>query len=184
MNRIVAPNSLTITEITNKRMNDQVRTIKEFLAKRPNYNPGIVFLIDMKIMSGRNRFFIYDLNKNEVIDEGLVAHGVGSETGVENVLKFSNVNNSLATSLGKYSIGKSYIGQFGKAYKLYGLDKSNSNAFQRNIVLHKYSKMPYEEQIEPVCNSYGCPMVNETYYKRIEKILDASEKDILLNIYY
>jgi hypothetical protein len=184
MGRVPASKALTLTEITNKRINNEVKTIKEFLAAKPNYSSEIVFLVDMKIMSGRNRFFIYDLSKNEVIDEGLVAHGVGSETGVQNTLKFSNVNNSLATSLGKYSIGESYSGQFGKAYKLYGLDKSNSNAFLRNIVLHKYSKMPYEEQIEPVCNSYGCPMVNETYYKRIEKILDASEKDILLNIYY
>lgn len=54
----------------------------------------------------------------------------------------------------------------------------------RNIVLHKYSKMPYEEQVDPVCNSLGCPMVNEIYFKRIEKILDASEKDMLLSIYY
>jgi hypothetical protein len=180
----IAISNATVTEITTKRINDEVKTIKDFLGKKPSYNSEIVFLIDMKIRSGKNRFFIYDLKKNEVIDQGLVAHGVGSETEIENQLKFSNVNNSLATSLGKYSIGESYNGQFGKAYKLYGLEKSNSNAFLRNIVLHKFSKMPYEEQPDPVCNSYGCPMVNEKYYKRIEKILDASEKKILLDIYY
>jgi len=144
----------------------------------------LAFLVDMKIMSGCNRFFIYDFNKSRVIDQGLVAHGCGSETGVENQLKFSNIDNSLATSLGKYSIGESYYGQFGKAYKLHGLDKSNNNAFTRNIVLHKYSKIPYEEQFNPICNSYGCPMVNEIYFKRIEKILDNSKKDIILEIYY
>lgn len=172
------------TETTDKRINDEVKKITQFLHKKPDYNSKIVFHVDMKIASGRNRFFIYDLDKKEVIDQGLVAHGSGSETGILNKLKFSNVNNSLATSLGKYSIGKSYSGTFGKAYKLYGLDASNSNAFLRSIVLHKYSKMPYEEQIDPVCNSYGCPMVNEIYFKRIEKILDASDKDILLDIYY
>jgi hypothetical protein len=183
-NDIIAPNLSTRTETTAERINGEVKSIREFLEKKSNYNSEIVFLIDMKITSGRNRFFIYDLNTNEIIDKGLVAHGSGSETGIENKLKFSNVNNSLATSLGKYSIGKSYNGQFGKAYKLYGLDASNSNAYLRNIVLHKYSKMPYEEQIQPVCNSYGCPMVNEVYFKRIEKIIDASAKDILLDIYY
>ena len=172
------------SESKEKRIKQHIAGIKDFLKKKPEYNSEIAFLVDMKIMSGKNRFFIYDLNKNEVVDQGLVAHGCGSETGKENQLKFSNTNNSLATSLGKYSIGESYQGQFGKAYKLYGLDTSNSNAFLRNIVLHKYTKMPYEEQESPVCNSYGCPMVNETYFKRIEKILDNSKKKILLEIYY
>lgn len=179
-----ATKNLTAKEITDSRIAAEVKSIREFLKQKTNYNSDLVFLIDMKILSGRNRFFIYDLKKGEVIDRGLVAHGSGSETGIEGRLKFSNVNKSLATSLGKYSIGNSYNGQFGKAYKLYGLDKSNSNAYSRNIVLHKYSKMPYEEQIHGVCNSYGCPMVNETYFKRIEKILDASEKEILMDIYY
>lgn len=177
-------NQTTSIESKDKRIKQHIDSIKDFLKKNPEYNSEIVFLVDMKIMSGKNRFFIYDLNKNEVIDQGLVAHGCGSETGNENKLKFSNTNNSLATSLGKYTIGESYQGQFGKAYKLYGLDTSNSNAFLRNIVLHKYRKMPYEEQESPVCNSYGCPMVNETYFKRIEKILDESKKKILLDIYY
>jgi|SRR6218665_1138284 len=179
-----APKVLTARELTDQRVAVEVKSIKEFLKQKTNYNSDLVFLIDMKILSGRNRFFIYDLKKDEVIDRGLVAHGSGSETGIEGKLKFSNVNKSLATSLGKYSIGKSYSGQFGKAYKLYGLDQSNSNACSRNIVLHKYSRMPYEEQIHGVCNSYGCPMVNETYFKRIERILDTSEKEILMVIYY
>lgn len=183
-NESLAVKSLHPTETINNRIDQEVKIIKEFLDKRPIYNSEIVFLVDMKIASGKNRFFIYDLNTNKILDKGLVAHGSGSETGIENKLKFSNINKSLATSLGKYSIGKSYYGQFGKAYKLYGLDASNSNAFLRNIVLHKYSKMPYQEQIQPICNSYGCPMVNEIYFKRIENILDNSEKDILLAIYY
>jgi len=171
-------------EARDKRIKEHVKQIREFLHNKTKYNPDIVFLIDMKIMSGHNRFFIYDLQKDEVIDQGLVAHGCGSETGIENQLKFSNANNSLATSLGRYYVGGSYTGQFGKSYKLYGLDKSNSNAFMRNIVLHKFSKMPYNEQVTPVCNSYGCPMVNEIYFKRIEKILDTSDRNILLEIYY
>jgi hypothetical protein len=178
------PKAIKTIEIKEKRIKEHVEGIKDFLNTKSDYNTGIVFLVDMKIMSGRNRFFIYDLSEEKVIDQGLVAHGCGSETGIENELKFSNVNNSLATSLGKYSIGESYTGQFGKAYKLYGLDKTNSNAFMRNIVLHKFSKMPYEEQLSPVCNSYGCPMVNESFFKRIEKILDSGKKKILLEIYY
>jgi hypothetical protein len=86
--------------------------------------------------------------------------------------------------LGKYSIGKDYVGRFGKAYKLYGLDVTNSNAFARSIVLHKYDKVPYEEQDKAIVHSLGCPMVNELYYNRIEKIIDNSKRNIILDIYY
>jgi hypothetical protein len=109
----------------------------------------------MKIMSGKNRLFVYDLKNDKIIDKGLAAHGFGSETQIEGQLKISNSNNSFCTSLGKYYIGYSYNGEFGKACKLYGLEETNNNAFMRNIVLHKYDKVPYEEQDKPICKSLG-----------------------------
>jgi hypothetical protein len=38
----------------------------------------------------------------------------------------------------------------------------------QNIVLHKSSDVPYEEQNNQIEYSFGCPMVNEKYYERIE----------------
>jgi len=179
------PNPLGVkSNITRERLDNQVDSIKAFISKNPKYNNEIAFFIDMKINSGENRFFVYNLKENKTVDQGLVAHGSGSETGIDNQLKFTNIPDSNTTSLGKYSIGNHYIGTFGKAYKLYGLDKTNSKAFERFIVLHHYNKVPYEEQSNPICNSLGCPMVNEKYFNRIEKILDASEKKVLLTIYY
>ena len=169
---------------TEEKLNKQVEEVKKIINKNPKYNKEIAFFIDMEILSGKNRFFVYDLKNNKIIDEGLVAHGLGSETEIEGKLKFSNISNSLSTSLGKYSIGNHYKGKFGKAYKLYGLDKTNSNAFNRNIVLHKYSAVPYEEQDNNICHSFGCPMVNEKYFERIEKIIDNSQTKIILSIYY
>jgi hypothetical protein len=167
-----------------KRLLIHVSNVKQTIAKNPTYNPDVAFFIDMKIHSGKNRFFVYDLKADKIIDQGLVAHGSGSETGIEGQLKFSNVSQSLCTSLGQYTIGESYIGRFGKAYKLRGLDNTNSNAYARNIVLHKYDPMPEEEQSGPIVNSYGCPTLSEKYFQRIEKILDGSEKTVLLDIYY
>ncbi len=175
---------LEFNDLSKKRLENQIKELKKVIQSNSKYNSEIAFFIDMKIHSGKNRFFIYDLKKNLVLDQGLVAHGSGSETGIPGKLKFSNTNNSLATSLGKYYIGNSYNGKFGKAYKLYGLDKTNSNAFDRAVVLHKYFDVPYEEQDGYICNSYGCPMVNENYFKRIENIIDNSKTNILLAIYY
>lgn len=169
---------------TEKKLFERVKIINDLVNHSSKYNRYIAFFIDMKVHSGANRFFVVELAQKKIIDQGLVAHGSGSETGTEGELKFSNENNSYCTSLGKYYISNSYNGQFGKAYKLYGLDESNSNAFLRTIVLHKYDAMPYEEQEQPICNSLGCPMVNRKFYKRLEEIIDQSDKNIILDIYY
>lgn len=167
-----------------EKLKNQVNEVKDFVNKSSKYNTEVGFFLDMGIASGKKRFFIYDLKNNKLLDKGLVGHGSGSETGIPGKLKFSNIKDSHSTSLGKYAIGNSYNGTFGKAYKLYGLDKSNSNAFDRNIVLHKYWDIPFEEQNKPITNSLGCPMVNEKFYGVIEKIIDKSNKKIILVIYH
>jgi hypothetical protein len=169
---------------TEEKLLNRALVIKKFIANNPNFNKEIVFLIDMKIKSGKNRFFVYDLKNDTILDQGLVAHGIGSQTQTEGQLIFSNDANSLCTSLGKYYVGASYNGKFGKSYKLYGLEQSNNNAFLRNIVIHKYGKVPGEEQEQPICKSFGCPMINEEFYTRIEKLIDNSRSKILLDIYY
>lgn len=158
--------------------------VRDFVANNPAYNAEIAFLIDMKLPSGKNRFFVCDLKSKKVIDQGLVAHGYGSETGEEGKLIFSNVVNSNRTSLGKYRIGQSYIGQFGKAYRLHGLDATNSNALQRYVVLHSFSEVPEHEQDLPICNSLGCPMVHQNFFNRIAKRIDGSNQSMILYIYY
>lgn len=170
--------------LENKRIDTQVNEVKKIINSNSKYNKRFAFFIDMKIPSGKNRFFVYDLKNNKITDKGIVAHGSGSETGIKGKLKFSNSQNSLSTSLGKYYIGNSYNGKFGKAYKLYGLDKTNSNAFERNIVFHHYYDVPYEEKEAYICNSFGCPMVNKKYFERIAKIIDHSESSIVMSIYY
>ena len=169
---------------TEQRLLDRVKTIKQFIGTSSKYNNDLAFFIDMRVMSGKNRFIVYDLKNDKIVDQGLVAHGIGSETEKKPELKFSNNGSSFCTSLGKYSVGKDYVGKYGKAYKLYGLDATNSNAFARSIVLHKYDKVPYEEQERAIVHSLGCPMVNELYYGRIEKIIDNSKRNIIMDIYY
>lgn len=167
-----------------ERIADRLHEVKSTINSNSKFDKEIVFLIDMKIKSGKKRFFIYDLKNNKILDEGLVAHGSGSETKDQGNLKFSNEPNSKSSSLGKYSIGKFYIGKFGKAYKLHGLEESNNNAYLRNIVLHHYSAVPYEEQNYFISNSQGCPMINEVFFKKIEKYIDRSKSIIILDIYY
>lgn len=174
-----------LSEVELLRLTEHVSDIKSFTASNRNYSNKIAFLVDMKIKSGKNRFFVYDLENNRIIDQGLVAHGSGSETRIKgDILQFSNEPNSNCTSLGRYSIEKSYKGVFGKAFRLSGLDQTNSNALKRAIVLHCYKEVPDEEKEYYIINSHGCPMVSEVFFKRLEKIIDSSDSKIMLSVYY
>lgn len=156
---------------------------KTFLRKNQAYNQTTVFLIDMRIPSGTFRFFIHDLVKDSIEHKALVAHGSGS-TYSDDSLTFSNIPNSYQSSLGNYKIGNSYAGNFGKSYKLHGLDATNNKAFARYVVLHPYSCVPDEEQDYPICESLGCPMVSNEFMKVLYAKIDGSKKPILMVIYY
>jgi len=174
-----------LNEIEFARLTNHVSEIKTFTTANHKYSNKIAFLVDMKIKSGKNRFFVYDLQNEKIIDQGLVAHGSGSETGIKgDILQFSNEPNSNCTSLGRYSIEKSYSGVFGKAFRLNGLDETNNNAFKRAIVLHRYKEVPDEEKEYYIINSHGCPMVSEVFFKRLEKYIESSDSKVMLYMYY
>ena len=167
----------------NQRLQAYAKVAKDFVAKN-NFNSSCCFLIDMKIPSGKKRFFIYSFTGDSVSNAGLVTHGSGSETETD-ILQFSNTPNSNATSLGKYKIGKGYYGKFGLAFKLYGLDYSNSNAFARAVVLHAHPNVPsYEVFPSAICVSWGCPTVSPVFLKILQSKIEKSNKPILLYIFY
>lgn len=141
------------------------------------------FLIDMSLPSGRNRFFVYDLKNNSVVCSGLVAHGSCNETFLARP-RFSNASSSGCSSLGKYQVGQFYKGKYGKSYRLLGLDNSNSNAYNRAVVIHGYDCVP-DKEIYPrvLCNSFGCPMVSYKFFNKLSSIINQSDKPILLWIY-
>jgi L,D-transpeptidase-like protein len=146
------------------------------------FNTSHCFVIDMSIASGQKRFFVYNLKKDSIEYAGLVAHGSGSDATTGSI--FSNTPGSNCTSLGKYKIGKPYYGTFGLAYKLYGLDKTNSNAFNRFVVLHAHACVP-DNEIKPmeICRSWGCPTVSPTFLTHLKTYLDNSKQPILLWIF-
>ena len=150
--------------------------------KDKKINETVCFLINLSLPSGQNRFFIYNLTKDTVQAAGLVAHGNCFENWLEG-RRYSNVVGSGCSSLGKYKIGNSYHGKFGYSYKLYGLDGTNNKAFERTVVLHAHSCIPESEVADDVCQSNGCPMVSPGFLLDLKKIINQSEKPLLLWIY-
>ena len=156
---------------------------KAFVSRHP-FNKKYCFLIDMRIASGKKRFFVYDLIKDSIVEAGMVTHGAGSQTNTE-ALQFSNTDHSLASSLGKYRIGEEYNGQYGLAYKLFGLEASNSHAYARAVVLHAHPLVPADE-VWPkyICTSWGCPTVNPDFLLVLKGYIRKADKPVLLWIFY
>lgn len=146
------------------------------------YNAEECFLADMSVPSGAPRFYVYNFTKEKIVASGLVTHGHCNTFGILPI-RYTNTPNSNCTSLGKYKIGKKYYGRFGLAYKLHGLDSTNSNAFKRYIVLHSHECVPDEASTDEICQSEGCPTVSINFLKKLSVIIDNSSKPVLLWMY-
>lgn len=155
---------------------------KQFV-KENRYNREVCFLVNMSLESGKNRFFIYDLKNDSVLQTGLVTHGRCNETWLSG-RKYGNTVGCGCTSLGKYKVGTAYKGRFGLAYKLHGLDSTNSNAFKRYVVLHSHECVPNREvDPAPICQSDGCPTVSADFLKTLAEIIDGSPQPVLLWVF-
>lgn len=114
---------------------------REIILQKNHLNTDFFILADLGRHSGLNRFFVWDFDTEQIIQQCLVSHGCGSNQWGSDASRekpqFSNTNNSHCSSLGKYRIGERGFSQWGihLKYLLHGLEASNSNAFSRVIVL-------------------------------------------------
>jgi hypothetical protein len=180
-NRPKSKRTASANSIWLSKMKEKATEAKSF-TKQKGYNHNYCFLIDMSLPSGKKRFFIYDLNRDSLLNSGLVAHGNCYEYWLEGC-RYSNVVGSGCTSLGRYKVGASYIGKWGYSYKLHGLDSTNNKAFERTVVLHGHSCIPKEETSDEICQSNGCPTVSPAFLDKLKAIINHSAKPVLLWIY-
>ena len=157
-------------------------TAKQYAAAH-QFSTQFCFLVDMSIASGKPRFFVYNLKKDSVSMEGLVTHGRCNQDWLSG-RKYGNAVGCGCTSLGRYRIGNAYRGRFGLAYKLSGMDSTNSNAYSRFVVLHSHQCVP-EKPVDPgaICQSDGCPTVSPGFLQQLSVLIDKSEKPVLLWIF-
>lgn len=148
-------------------------------AKQYHYSEDYAFLINMGMKSGKKRFYVINLRTGEIMTRGLVAHGQGKKSFTLDK-KYSNKPGSGCSSLGIYKVGGYYYGGYGKSFRLTGLEKTNSNAYQRAIVLHAMNCIPDEEINYPICQSEGCPSLSPNFLEELTPLIKASKKPILL----
>lgn len=160
------------------KLHSKAIAAKSFI-KQNHFDTSICFLIDMSLPANHKRFFVYDLAKDTIQNSGLVTHGNCNQYWLEG-RRYGNEIGCGCTSLGKYKIGNSYYGRFGLAFKLYGLEKTNNNAFKRYVVLHSHSCVPDKEVVEEICQSNGCPTVSPNFLKLLEPMIRNSKRPIML----
>ena len=115
-------------------------------------------IIDYSLPSTQPRLWVLDLAKGKVLFHKLVAHGAGS--GDKYATRFSNVNDSRATSLGLFLTGGTYEGGNGYSLTLKGLDPGvNDQAETRHVVMHGawYDSEDHARQFGMIGRSWGCP---------------------------
>ncbi len=125
-------------------------------------NPDIITIIDYSLASVQERLWVIDLKNSKVLWNTLVAHG--KNTGENYARDFSNVSESLKSSLGFFVTGNIYDGKHGISLILKGLEQGyNDKALARSIVMHgaNYVSGNFIAKYGRLGRSWGCPSIPE-----------------------
>ncbi len=120
----------------------------------------ILTIADFDQSSTKKRLYIINLSTKKMLLNTWVAHG--QRTGLDEAVKFSNVTDSFASSLGFYVTGEIYRGIHGRSLRLDGMDNGfNDNARSRSIVVHgaNYVGEGTINALGRLGRSQGCPAV-------------------------
>ncbi|MGJ8515328.1 hypothetical protein LMG33810_000445 [Carnimonas sp. LMG 33810] len=129
-------------------------------------------IIDYSMSSRTPRLWVFDLPHRRLLFHELVAHGSGS--GGDVPTRFSNLNNTHASSIGLYLTQQTYQGANGYSLRMAGLDKGfNDAAMDRAIVLHgaTYVNNDIGKQLGRLGRSWGCPALPKSKSRPIINVM-------------
>lgn len=139
-------------------------------------------ICDFSQSSRQKRLYIIDVANQELVTHTYVAHGKNS--GGEYATRFSNINESLQSSLGFYVTSNTYMGKHGLSLKLQGVDPGyNDKAMQRTIVIHGAAYVDAARLGAGMYmgRSWGCPAVPQ---KESAGIIQTIKNGTCLFIYH
>jgi hypothetical protein len=134
-------------------------------------NSDILAIVDFSQSSKQKRLYIVDMRNYKVLMNTYVAHG--KNTGLNTAERFSNIPESLQSSLGFYVTKQTYIGKHGLSLRLAGMERGfNDNAEARAIVMHGAEYIgPHRVKSSYMGRSFGCPAVPQAQSKEAINIL-------------
>ncbi len=137
-----------------------------FYVNQKNFmNNKVITVIDYSLPSSEKRLYVIELSSGRVWST-YVAHGRGSDKNHDGLPEnFSDTLNSNATSIGAFLTMSPYKGNNGLSLRLKGLSRYNSNALERNVVIHG---APYvRDSSVKQGRSWGCPAVPPKYLAKL-----------------
>lgn len=182
---LVCHNSLNSCDMSlRSRVAERAAALLDY-CRREGYNTRIALFVDLSRHSGRRRFVVWDFESGDILLAAPVSHGSGSRSPhVRSAYaRMSNEDGSHLSSLGRALVAERYEGRYGTAYRLDGLDSTNSNLRPRCVVLHGW-KYTTSYPIYPLATvgSFGCPVLSRRMMQKVDAIL-MREKGVVIEVY-
>lgn len=114
-----------------------------------------------------------------------MSHGSGStKSHVRSAYAhLSNEDGSHLSSVGRALIAERYEGRYGVAYRLDGLDATNSNLRPRCVVLHGWEHTTsYPIWPRATVGSFGCPVLSRRRMAEVDALL-MNESGVVIDIF-
>ena len=146
------------------------------------FNTRVALMMDLGRHSGRRRFVVWDFRQGRVLHSFPASHGSGSvQSYVRSAYaECSNEDGSHLSSIGKCLIAERYEGRYGVAYRLEGLEESNSALRERCVVLHGWQyTTSFPIYPFPTVGSWGCPVLSRRAMRKVDEILQREERVVL-----
>lgn len=176
----------TVKNLLLKEKGDEAK----LFCQAKNMNTSFCFLLDLSMHSGLSRFFVWNMENDSIQSAFPVSHGccnnIWSFTMSKEGAKFSDVEGSHCSSLGKYKLGERGYSSWGIhiKYLMHGLDENNINALKRQIVFHSWEKVP-DEAVYPegTPEGWGCPAISNANMQKMDALLKTTNKPTLMWIF-
>lgn len=166
------------------RVAERAKELFVFCAKE-GYNTEIALFVDLSHHSGRRRFVAWSFKEQKAIFCCPVSHGSGSPKSHQRsaYARLSNIDGSHLSSIGRALVAERYEGRYGIAYRLDGLDETNSNLRSRCVVLHGWEHTT-SFPIFPIATvgSFGCPVLSRRMMSKLDALI-KSESKVVLDIF-
>ena len=152
-------------------------------AKRKGMSTNYCVFVDYSIPSGSPRVFVWSFNERKIVYRGYAMHGPGKGSTARKPV-FSNDAGSHCSSVGKFEVTRRHGVRNKSGYYLKGLERSNSHAYSRGIMIHgsRWVDNNTWRRYIPLNGKscLGCVTVSRKDMMHIGRIIEQEEKQLLL----
>ncbi|MCE5233049.1 MAG: murein L,D-transpeptidase catalytic domain family protein [Mizugakiibacter sp.] len=160
----------------NPRVIDLAVRAQDCAVRSGEPTPERLAVIDYSRPSTEPRLWVFDLARQKLLFEELVAHGRNS--GDNLARNFSNAPGSLESSLGLFRTLGTYSGRNGYSLRMDGLEPGvNDRALERALVIHgaPYVSAATARRMGRLGRSWGCPAVRPAVAQRLIDTLKGGQ---------